>query len=156
MLISKKEALIHLVIAREINGHLDFNEKFENYESKEMSELKKYAHLEDKRFHQCFEDPDAECYYDDIPVNMLYNKYFCKRDDEWKCGFIVEFAKNSFDKERVKNIRANYENPRIIVVKLKNEEVYNVLDGMHRCVAFIKRGALIIPVVVIHVKRDFK
>ena len=152
--IKPKEALCHLVLSRENKGHIDFEKKYKECLSKDWNLLKNMANLPDERFFQCFESQETEIFFDDIPVYKLYNKYFHKKHDPWDCDYLINFAEKHFNNENILNFSAEYQNPKIIVIKLKNEYKYNILDGMKRSIFFIKKQKLSIPAVVISVKKE--
>lgn len=152
--INPKEAICHLVLSRDPEGHIDFEQKFKKLLLEDLNLLKQKCRLPD-RFYQCFEDPVTEQFSGDIPLEKLYNKYFCTVNDCWEEGYLKDFASKFFNKQEVLSISTDHKNPRILVLKLKNEDKYNVLDGMHRSIAFIKKQKLTIPAIVCYVTTDF-
>ena len=152
--IGSKEAICHLVLSRDSKGHLDFKQKLKKLLLGDFNLLKQKCKLSKNRFYQCFEDTVTEQFSGDVPIERLYNKYFCKNNDCWKKGYLKDFANRFFNKQEVLSISTDHKNPKIIVIKLKNEDEYNILDGMHRSIAFIKNKKSTIPAIVIKVVKD--
>lgn len=152
--INSKEAICHLVLSRESEGHIDFEQKFKKLLLQDLNLLKQKCNLPNERVYQCFENPKTKQFRRNILVKKLYNKYFCKDNDCWAKGYLNDFASEYFNKKEVLLISTDYKNPNIIVIKLKDEDKYNILDGMHRSIAYIKNKKSIINAIVIEVVED--
>lgn len=161
--ISSKESLLHLAIAQQNKGKdIDFNRIYVDYSKKDIKELQMLSTLDRHklRFEQCFVNESTKHYFYNVPVEKLYAKY---HKAEWGDGKIILLAKSHFinnKKEDVyniiyENIYGDKINPRVVVIKLENEDKYNVLDGMHRVTRFLQSGKESVPCVVIVVKKDF-
>lgn len=155
--ISSVDALIHLAISREVNSHLDFEKKFNLYKNEPLDVLEEKALLKPApdRFKQCYTDTDTKRFLVDVPVDKIFNKYFPGTKWPISRDFIINFAYNFYDDDKVLAIKKFSINPRISVIKLLDEKTYNILDGIHRIIAYIKDGRDKIPAVVINVKYDF-
>lgn len=154
------EALIHLVLSREENGYIEFEEKFQELKSEPMEVLQEKACLTpaQDRFNQCYLDNTTKRFLMEIPVNQIYHYYFIHPAHKWPMerDFIITFAEQFFNDPQVVQITDfTIKNPRITVIQSIDESRYKMFDGMHRLIAYIKEGRETIPAVVIQVTDDF-
>lgn len=141
-------------------SHKQFAEDFKELKKISLDDLRKKAWLQyaDKRFNQLYVDRTTKRMLMDVPVDKIYHKYFVHPANEWpkQPDFIVKFAKKYYEEPKVLNIiDFTFLNPRITVSNLKGEIKYNIFDGMHRVIAYIKAGKKKIPAIVIRVENDF-
>lgn len=165
MKISREEALCHLILSRKEDSFNRYNKNFNQLFKKNDFEKLKKIHdlmidknkLPSDRFKQCFEEKN-ELFLEKILISKIYNKYFAKALslDKWKKDFIVNFAKNHFEDEDIKRIGADKIKPPIFSIMLINTDKYNILDGIHRTIAFIRNNKNDILSVVCKVKEDIE